>query len=670
MPDQNHDQSGEQSINQSGGRNVYLATIPPQQAVARAKAALDRAALISQELIPAHEACGRVTSGPIFARCSSPTFHAAAMDGIAVRSGDTFAAREGSPVTLSRPMGFAPVNTGHSLPNGMDAVVMIEHVEQVDDDTVRIEAPAFPWQHVRRIGEDIVATELLLPQNHTLSAYDVGALLAAGIFEVPVWERVRLTFIPTGDEVLNFLDHPTPLPGQVIESNSQVFRAIASSWGAQAAWTAPVPDRPEALQAAVAKALEDGAHVVVVGAGSSAGSKDFTRSTFEAFGDVLVHGISVMPGKPTVLGITTDKVEGRLGGRLLVGAPGYPVSAVVCLEDVLEPIVRWLTRQQSPGRQTIRARLARKTPSRPGMEEIVRLAVGKVGGSFVAAPLARGAGLITSLTRAQAITRIPAQSEGLEQDAEIEAELLVPLAGLSKVLVHIGSHDNILDLLANELMGLSEPLRLVSSHVGSMGGLTALKNGSALFAGCHLFDPETKDFNFPFLQKHLPGLDLTVINLAIRHQGLIVQKGNPKQIKGVADLTRPGVSFINRQRGAGTRILLDHHLAVAGIAPAQVRGYDREEFTHMAVAVNVLTGAADCGLGIFAAAKALDLDFAPLAHERYDLVLPTAYLTDPRILTLRAVIETKQFQERMKALGGYETTFTGQIMKPGMGLGE
>ena len=673
MPDPNADQKPDQNID----RNVYLSTIPPQEAVARARDAIGEAGrlkLIREELIPAHEALGRVTSGPIFARCSSPTFHAAAMDGIAVSSTATFAAREGSPATLRLGQDYAPVNTGHSLPTlmgvGMDAVIMIEHVEQVDDTSVRIEAPAFPWQHVRRIGEDLVATELLLPQNHTLSAYDLGALLAAGIFEVPVWERVRLTFIPTGDEVLNFLDQPTPGPGQVIESNSQVFRAIASSWGAHASWTAPVPDRPEALRAAVTQALQSGAHIVVVGAGSSAGSKDYTRSTFEAFGDVLCHGISVMPGKPTLLGLTTSKLAGELRGRLLVGAPGYPVSAVVCLEDVLEPIVRWLVRQESPGRQKIRARLARKTPSRPGMEEIVRLAVGKVGAGFVASPLARGAGLITSLTRAQAVTRIPAQSEGLEQDAEIEVELLVPLAGLDKVLVHIGSHDNILDLLANELMGLPRPLRLVSSHVGSMGGLTALKNGSALFAGCHLFDPATRDFNFPFLQKHLPGLDLVVLNLAIRHQGLIVAAGNPKNIQGVADLTRPEVNFINRQRGAGTRILLDHHLNVAGIGPDQVRGYDREEFTHMAVAVNVLTGAADCGLGIFAAAKALNLGFVPLAHERYDLVLPVAYLDDPRIQTLRAVIATPQFQGRMRALGGYETTFTGRVMEPGFGLGE
>jgi putative molybdopterin biosynthesis protein len=650
----------------SDTRNIYLSTIEPAEAVRRAKNALDRAALIRSETVPSHESCGRVTSQPVFARCSSPTYHSAAMDGIAVYSAATFAAREGKPVTLAKGLGYRPVNTGHPLPEGMDAVVMIEQVEQVNEDTVRIEAPAFPWQHVRRIGEDIVATELLLPQNHMLSPYDVGALLAAGIFEVSVWERVRLTFIPTGDEVLDFTKCPTPGAGQIIESNSQVFRAITASWGALPSFTPPVPDQPEALKAAVATALAGGAHVVVVGAGSSAGSKDFTRSTFESFGQLLAHGISVMPGKPTVLGVTA----GLFDGRLMVGAPGYPVSAVVCLEDVLEPIVRWLTRQEPPGRLKVNVRLARKTPSHPGMEEIVRLAVGKVGEGFVASPLPRGAGLITSLTKAQAITRIPAQSEGLEQDAMVEAELLVPISMLDRVLVHIGSHDNILDLLANELTGLADPQPLVSSHVGSMGGLTALKNGSALFAGCHLFDPDSHDFNFPFLAKHLPGMDLTVINLAIRHQGLMVQKGNPKNIQGVADLARTDVHFINRQRGAGTRILLDHHLAKAGIDPNLVQGYDREEYTHMAVAVNVLTHAADCGQGIFAAAKALDLDFVPLARERYDLILPTAHLSDPRIMTLRQVIGTAQFQKRMRDLGGYDTPLTGKIMKPGMGLGE
>lgn len=647
-------------------RNIYLSTIEPAEAVRRAKDALDRQALIKSESVPAHQAAGRVTSRAIFARCSSPTFHAAAMDGIALRAAATFQAREGAPVLLKRGQDYLPVNTGHPLPEGMDAVVMIEHVQQLDEDTVALEAPAFPWQHVRRIGEDIVATELLLPQNHALSPYDIGALLSAGIFEVDVWERVRVTFIPTGDEVLDFLAHPTPAAGQVIESNSQVFMAIAATWGAQASWTTPVPDRAEELAAAVDKALADGAHVVVVGAGSSAGSKDFTRATFEGLGEVLCHGISVMPGKPTLLAVS----GGERPGRLLVGAPGYPVSAVVCLEDVLAPLARWLVHQEQPERQKITARLARKTPSRPGLTEILRVAVGRVGEGYVAAPLARGAGLITSLTKAQAIVRIPAQSEGLAQDAMVEAELLAPVESLERVLMHIGSHDNILDLLANEFMGLPEPLSLVSSHVGSMGGLMALKTGSALFAGCHLFDPETGDFNFPFLARHLGDQELTVLNLAIRHQGLIVQKGNPKNIRAVQDLAREDVTFVNRQRGAGTRILLDHHLETAGIEPGQVRGYQREEFTHMAVAVNVLTGAADCGLGIFAAAKALNLDFVPLARERYDLILCTEHLSDPRVVTLREVIARTEFQARMRELGGYDTPLTGQIMRPGMGLGD
>jgi len=291
-----------------------------------------------------------------------------------------------------------------------------------------------------------------------------------------------------------------------------------------------------------------------------------------------------------------------------------------------------------------------------------------VGQEFVAAPLPRGAGLITSLTKAQGLLRIPAQSEGLEQDAQVDVELLTPLESLDRVLVHIGSHDNVIDMLGNELMGLPEPMRLVSSHVGSMGGISALKAGSALFAGCHLFDPETGDFNFPFLARYLADLEVLVVNLAIRHQGLMVAPGNPKNIRGVGDFTRPDVLFINRQKGAGTRILLDHHLKVAGIGPDQVRGYEREEYTHMAVAVNVLTGAADCGLGIFAAAKALGLDFLPLARERYDLIIPRKYADDPRVRALREIMNNQEFQARIAALGGYETALTGREMRPGQGL--
>ncbi len=643
-------------------RNVYLDMVSPSEARSAARAALNRNELIAAETVPVHEAVGRVTSSAVFARCSSPTFHSAAMDGIAVRAEDTFAAREDRPLTLGLGVDCHPVNTGHPLPEGMDAVIMIENIVQVDEKTVQIEAPAFPWSHVRRIGEDIVATELLLPQNHTLSPYDIGALLSAGIWELEVWERVRLLFIPTGNEVLDFMDRPNPGPGEVIESNSQVFAALAQKAGIQAERIPPVPDDSQSLIQAVRRGLESEAHIIVVGAGSSAGTKDYTAQIFKEVGEVLVHGITVMPGKPSILGTAQ--------GKLLVGAPGYPVSAVVCFEDLLAPIAAWLERRDEPERKSISVTMARKTPSKLGLEEVVRLAVGRVGDRNIAAPLGRGAGMITTLTKAQAVTRIPPHSEGVEQDETVSAQLLVPEKTLNSVLIHIGSHDNTLDLMANELMGLEKPLRLVSSHVGSMGGLTALRAGSALFAGAHLFDPESKDFNFPFIVKYLPGMNIMVVNLAIRHQGLMVAKGNPTGIRGIEDLGRDDVSFINRQRGAGTRILLDYHLNQAGLDSGSVQGYGREEYTHMAVAVNVLTGSADCGLGIFAAAKALNLDFVPVARERYDLLIPAMYVDEQKMQALLKLIGSKEFKEKIDGLGGYETNLTGMVMRPGTGLGE
>jgi putative molybdopterin biosynthesis protein len=526
---------------------------------------------------------------------------------------------------------------------------------------VTIEKGAFPMQHVRRIGEDIVATELLLPQNHTLSPYDIGALLSAGIWEVVVWEPVRMTIIPTGDEVLDFTSRPSPQPGQVIESNSQVFLAIANAWNCTSQRVPPVPDNPDSLKTAITRAIDQGAHVVVVGAGSSAGSKDYSKSVINELGEVLVHGISVMPGKPSILG--------TVQGRLVVGAPGYPVSAVVCIEELLGTIVAWLSRARVWERPEISVELARKVPSKLGLEERVRLAIGRVGDKNVAIPLARGAGMITTLTRAHGVTSIPATSEGVEQGATLTARLLVPRAELDRTLLVIGSHDNTVDLLANGLMGLEDPLYLASSHVGSMGGLMALKSGSTMVAGAHLFDPETDDYNFPFIRKYLPDMDLIVVNLAIRHQGFIVAPGNPMGIISIEDLVRQKARFVNRQRGAGTRILFDHALKQAGKSPADILGYASEEFTHMALAANVLTGTADCGLGIFAAARALGLDFAPLARERYDLLIPKAHFNDPKIQALLAMIRQDAIKEQIESLGGYETTLTGQIMQPGQGLG-
>ena len=635
-------------------RNIYLKTIPPAEAVARVKASIDREKLIREETIPAHEASGRVLAHAVHARYSAPTFHSAAMDGYAVNARATFTAREGHPLTLRAGESCFAVNTGHPMPEGCDAVIMIEQVVQ-NGDAITIEAPAFPWQHVRRIGEDIVATELLFPRNHHLRPWDVGALLSGGIWDVPVWERISVRIIPTGDEVLDFTAHPDPGKGQVVESNSQMLAALARELGCKVERVTPVRDDPEALHQALRDSLDAGTHLTIFCAGSSAGSKDFTRATLEKEGEILTHGIAAMPGKPSLLA--------NCRGRLVAGAPGYPVSALVCFKELLEPLVSWLSHREPPAKTVVPVELTRTVPSRAGVEEHVRVSIGRVGDKLVATPLGRGAGNITTVTRAQGDVRIPEQVEGLTEHAVVPAELSVSEAELDRILVCVGSHDNTLDLLADELMGLPEPFRFASTHVGSMGGITALKNGSCHLSGMHLFDPETDDFNFPFLKKFLPDADVTVINLAIRHQGLIVPHGNPLHIQGIDDLTR--VRFINRQRGAGTRILLDWKLRQAGLKPTDIKGYQKEEFTHMAVAVNVLTGAADCGMGIHAAAKALGLDFVPLALERYDLVIPTRFLDDPRIRAVRALLDSPDFKARIEAQGGYDTPLTGQIMRAG-----
>ncbi len=642
-------------------RTIYLKTVSIPEALEQVQTSLDRGQLIRPCIVPTEQALGRVTCEPVYARFSSPTFHSAAMDGIAVRAESTFAAREGRPVELTLGQDYVEVNTGAPMPEDMDAVVMIEQVTAVAEGRVRIEQPVFPWQHVRKIGEDIVATEMLLPRNHRVTAYDIGALLSGGIWELSAWERVRIRFIPTGDEVLDFTARPSPRPGQVVESNSQVMAAMAAAWGCDFTRVPPVPDNRDSLEQAVRAALEDGVHVVVIGAGSSAGSKDFTSRVLTGMGRVLVHGIAAMPGKPTILG--------EIEGRLVVGAPGYPVSSVVCFEHLVEPLVAWLQRRPPLFRDTVSVRLTRSVPSKLGREEFVRVAVGRVGGTFVATPLARGAGMITTMTKAQAVLRIPMNSEGEEAGSVLEAELLVDRPNLEQTLVAVGSHDNTLDLIGDTLMGLSDPVRLSSAHVGSLGGLRALREGAAHLAGAHLFDPESGDFNFPFLRQMLPDVPVQVVNLAFRHQGPIVPKGNPGGISSSRSLADKGLPFVNRQPGAGTRILLDHHLELAGVSPGDVAGYDREEYTHMAVAVNVMSGAADCGMGIASAAKALDLGFVPLARERYDLVIPRQHLDDPKVQALLTLLQEEEFKSAIRGLGGYETHLTGRIMEPGQGLG-
>ncbi len=636
-------------------RNIYLKMKSLEEAKRILFSHFSHTGTMAAETVSPPDAVGRVLAQPVTAAVSSPNFFAAAMDGVAVKAKDTFGANEARPKELMVGPQAHFINTGHVMPDGTDAVIMIENIITVDDHRIRIEAPAFPWQHVRKMGEDIVATELLYPRGHTVTAYCVGALIAGGVYRVPVRRKPRVLIIPTGSELVDWrYTAPKDLaPGQVLETNSYVLEKMIDASGGQAIRHDRVMDDADAIRQTVADAVAEDVDIVMTIGGSSAGSKDYALPTLQDLGELLVHGVTIMPGKPLMFG--------DIQGKPFFGIPGYPVSAIIAFEQFVRPLIKRMIGAADAPRQTVAVVPTRKIASKLGMEEFIRVKLGQVDDRIVATPLPRGAGMITSITEADGMIRIPNAAEGIKDSDAVRAELLKPLSAIQNTIVIVGSHDNTLDVLADQLRAGDRRLTLSSSHVGSMGGLMAVKRGVCHLAGAHLLDTRTGEYNHPYIRRYLPDTPVKRVNLVMRDQGLMVQKGNPKGIRGIEDLVREDIVFINRQGGSGTRILLDYRLAQLDLSADAINGYATEEFTHMNVAVGVLSGAADAGLGIYAAARALDLDFIPVVTEQYDLIIPARYFDAPNIQVLLETIVTPEFKARVSALGGYGTDKTGTV---------
>ena len=640
----------------SASRNIYLKMKTLEEAREILFTRFSHITSLPGEIVSVPDAVGRVLSEPVTARLSSPNFHAAAMDGIAVKAENTFGACEASPKELITNRDAFFLNTGHVLPKDTNAVIMIEHVNIIDETRIAIEAPAVPWQHVRKMGEDIVATELLFPQNHIITPYCVGALLSGGIFSVSVRRKPRVLIIPTGSELVDWKDADVDelKPGQVLETNSFVLGKLTEASGGVYERYEKVSDDAGKIKESVLKAAESGYDIVLIIGGSSAGSEDYAKSVILDAGEVLVHGVTIMPGKPVIIG--------KVKNKPVFGIPGYPVSAIVAFEQFVQPLICKMVGQPEKERQKAEVLTAKKITSKLGLEEFLRVKLGRVGERIIATPLPRGAGCITTITEADGIIRIPNHVEGINAQTPVSAELLRPLSSVNNTIVVVGSHDNTLDVLADRIRAGRNNLTLSSSHVGSMGGLMAIKSGVCHLAGSHLLDTEDGSYNLSYIKKHLPGMKIKLVHLVFRDQGLIVAKGNPKGIKGIEDLAGNDITFINRQGGSGTRILLDYRLKQLEIDPEHIKGYDNEEFTHMSVAVSVLSGSSDVGLGIFAAANALHLDFIPVVTEQYDLVIPEVFFETENIKILLETINTADFKKRVEALGGYSTKKTGEIM--------
>ncbi len=631
-------------------RKVYLSNTPREEALEK---------FLSQTTIPGTyetiavtDAAGRVTANPVFARVSMPGYHSAAMDGITVRAENTFKASDQEPLRLKPGSEFCSINTGEPLPAGFDAVIKIEDIQMLESGEAEIIAPAVPWQHVRAVGEDVVAGELIVPARHLLRPPDLGAILAGGITEISVLARPSAAIIPTGTEIVD--PGSKREKGSIPDFNSTVIASYLKEWGAEPVIFRVVPDEPDQIKNTLREALEK-YDLVLINAGSSAGEKDYTFSAIESLGEVFIHGVATRPGKPTILG--------RAKNKPVIGLPGYPVSAYLSLEWFIKPLIYRYFGQIVPSREKLPVTLGRRVVSEIGVEEFVRMNIGFVNGRYIANPLTRGAGVTMSLVRADGLLVIPSNSLGFEQDQIVEMELYRPENELSYNLLAAGSHDLIIDLLATALKERNPGMNLSSAHLGSMGGIVAIGKGQAHLAGVHLFDPETAEYNLPYIKKMLPGVKTHLVNLAYRMQGWIVPRGNPDGLETIKQLADSRLSFVNRQKGAGTRMLFDHLLKESGISPGQIYGYEREEYTHLNVAAAVAAGTAQAGLGILPAAKAFGLDFVPLVEERYDLLFTDSFYQSSEAEKLFAIITDPQFQEQAEALGGYSMRDAGKELK-------
>ena len=631
----------------------YLRDVPAARALDAWRAAREAGgcpARLPARRAPLAEATGRVTAEPVWATRSSPPFDAAGMDGIAVRAADTLGASETTPVFLE-PGAYDVVDTGDPMPDGRDAVVMREHVHYAGG-AAELRAAVPPYQHVRSIGEDVSTAELLLPEGHRLRAVDVAAAAAAGATELLVRRRPVVAVLPTGDEVRP-IGEPTGA-GEIIDTNSLMLATQAREAGCEAHCLPIEPDDPESIARAVSAAVR-GCDLLIVVAGSSAGRDDYTARVVAGLGTLTVHGVAVRPGHPVVLGVVDHTP--------VIGAPGYPVSAALTFDIFAEPVLAELEGASPRRRPRTTARLARKLASPLGMDDWVRVRLGMVGGTMVATPLPRGAGVLTSLVRADGLLVVPAGQEGHHPGEQVEVELLRGIDEIARTIVAIGSHDLVLDLAASALRAEDPLVTLASSNVGSLGGLVAIRDGLCHIAGSHLLDPASGEYTLPYLDRILPGAGVSVVRLVHRDQGLIVAAGNPLGLAGIGDLTRADVRYVNRQRGAGTRVLLDHELGQRGISPGDIDGYAREEPTHLAVAAAIAAGRGDAGLGIMAAARAFGLDFVPVTREPYDLVVAADAMDSPLLAPLWALLHSDRFQAAVTELGGYSTKEMGRRIR-------
>lgn len=620
-------------------KHNYLDNMPLEEAKEKFFSLIGSGFIHKTEKIPTTEAVGRVLAHAVYAKICCPHYNASAMDGIAVKAKDTYSASENTPVILTPDM-YTAVDTGDAIPDNKDAVIMVEDISFENNGNVKIIASVHPFQNIRQIGEDICMGDMIAPSFTEITPSLCGAMLAGGITEVSVIMKPKVAIIPTGDEIVSPTDNPQK--GEIIEFNSSIFSGMLKEWGAAAKVYPIIPDKIDLLKETVKNAAENYDAVLIL-AGSSAGRDDYTCDIIKELGTVCVHGIAIKPGKPAVLG--------KIGATPVVGLPGYPVSAIVVMREIVKDVIAFLSHKNVKADNIITSVLGKRIVSSLKYCEYVRVALGKIGEGYVAVPLPRGAGIVTSFTKADGIIVVPQNCEGIEQGEIVDVILVNEGKDIANSIIVTGSHDPIIDEINDLLKIKGYPYSVSSSHVGSMGALNAVKLNQAHLGGTHLLDTETGQYNHSYVEKYLDFEAATLIKGIGRIQGLMVEKGNPKNIKSFADIV--GCRYANRQIGSGTRILFDYLLKTNNIDKNEIDGYRNEEFTHTAVAAQIAGGNADCGLGIYSAAQMYDLDFIEITVEEYDFIVNNSFIGTPMYNAFMEIFHSQELKERMKRMGGY-----------------
>jgi molybdenum cofactor synthesis domain-containing protein len=631
-------------------QDQFLTILSREEALERFEAALFPRD-ISAEQRKLAEAVGCTLARDIVSPIDVPPFDRSNVDGFAVRSTDLASAAESAPVHLTLneeviacgtsptqlvlPETATPIATGGPIPRGADAVVMVEHTQPSGERAIEVRRAASPGQFVSFAGSDIARGEALLRAGTVIGSREIGMLAACGIAEVPARRSVRVAVISTGDELVQ---PGQPLrPAAIYDSNGAIVTAAINENGGNAVFWGAIPDDEEQLEAAMHRALAE-TDMVVLSGGTSKGAGDVSHRIIARLGQpgIICHGVALKPGKPLCLAVCENKP--------VVILPGFPTSAMFTFHDMIVPVLRRLAGLPPRSDATVKAKVPVWIPSELGRTEFVMVSLVEGANGLIAYPSGKGSGAVTSFSQADGFLRIDALADQLPAGSEAKVTLFTPHVRVPDLVI-VGSHCTGLDLVTAPLAHAGLTVRTIA--VGSLGGLAAAKRGECDFAPIHLFDDRTETYNVPFLTE---GLEL--VPGWRRMQGIVFRKSD-QRFEGLsaeqavrAAIADPSCIMVNRNQGAGTRILIDRLLG-----EARPDGYWNQPRSHNAVAAAVAQERADWGMTIAPVARASDLGFIPFAEEHYDFALVAARKDRPAVRAFLDALASHQTRTALENAG-------------------